>query len=820
MEVRLMRSALVASLLLLVVLGGCTSREAKIASERKEATEYFDKKEWNEAKIAYKNLLKLAPNDAEAHYQMGETLWNLQEYGDALWQYREASRLAPKNAEWKLKLAQVLFVAREYDGVLEQVTSLLEDDPKNIDALLLRGALKSVKGDVDGLLVDVDAALAINPQHEGALQLKAQALGRKGDVAGAEDALRKLVEAKGSAANHTSLARFLAITGKNDEALKELETAISVADTVPDRTAVRLFLTNFYINQGQNDKAEQVLLQARDDAPTDGNVLLTLARFYYATGKADKAEAMLEEGVKAKPDSVDPLLVLSDYHRRIGQMDKALADVDRAIALDAKSESARLRRAELMVDQKGENATPTPESWQIVRDVLKDNPKSVLGLFTEGKFYLLDKKYGEAATSLRRVIDEQPNASAHVLLGTAYLAQQQRELARSEFQQALQLDAQNLPARSQLAALYLDANENENAAREAKAALDQNPSDLRVNLIYVEALVRLKRIHDAREALHAVQIADSAPPDIQLKVAQLYRRTREPKLAEPILAKLHEKNPTDAAVMAEIAQADLDERQPEEALKKVDGWIGEQPNNAALYEMRAKIRLGSPDQHADAAEKAEADLKTAIEKDPKRVESYITLGKLYREMWRKNNNEKTLEDSISTYQKALQLQPSEPSIALELAQLCERSGKTQQAKEYYETVLRLDQEQPAAKNNLAWLLANSDNPTAAELDRALQLAQDAKNAMPTDPSVADTLGWIMYKKGIPAAAIGLFKEAIEGYPEGHPLRGTVRYHLAKAYDRNGERDRAVSELKRALDEVAQFAERSDAEKFLKELQTG
>ena len=47
--------------------------------------------------------------------------------------------------------------------------------------------------------------------------------------------------------------------------------------------------------------------------------------------------------------------------------DKALADVDRALAVDPKSEAARLRRAELMVDQKGENATPTAESWAIVR---------------------------------------------------------------------------------------------------------------------------------------------------------------------------------------------------------------------------------------------------------------------------------------------------------------------------------------------------------------------------------------------------------------------------------------------------------------------
>ena len=263
-----MRAALLVAVLLLAATSGCTSREARIAEQRKTATEYFDKKEWSEAKIALLNLLKLDPNDAAAHYQMAETLWALQEYGEALWQYKEASRLAPENAEWKLKLAQVLFVARDYDGALEQVTVLLEKDPKNVEALLLRGGLKSVKGDVDGLLEDVDAALEVNPQHEASLALKAQALGRKGDVAGAEEALRKLVEAKGSAANHTSLARFLAITGKNDEALKELDTAISVAETPADRTAVRLFLTNFYMNQGQNDKAEQVLLQAKDDAPT------------------------------------------------------------------------------------------------------------------------------------------------------------------------------------------------------------------------------------------------------------------------------------------------------------------------------------------------------------------------------------------------------------------------------------------------------------------------------------------------------------------------------------------------------------------------
>ena len=78
-----MRVAAIVSCLLLCFALGCTSKEARIAEQRETANAFFDKKEWSEAKIAYLNLLQLAPNDAEAHYKMGETLWALQEFGEA-----------------------------------------------------------------------------------------------------------------------------------------------------------------------------------------------------------------------------------------------------------------------------------------------------------------------------------------------------------------------------------------------------------------------------------------------------------------------------------------------------------------------------------------------------------------------------------------------------------------------------------------------------------------------------------------------------------------------------------------------------------------
>src|SRR3989304_8319275 len=99
-------------------------------------------------------------------------------------------------------------------------------------------------------------------------------------------------------------------------------------------------------------------------------------------------------------------------------------------------------------------------------------------MFTQAKFLLLEGKPEDAAAKLRRVIDEEPNANAYVLLGTAYVAMKEPALARSEFPRATQLDPSNIAARTQLAALYAQKGEKDLAVQEARAALARKPDDL------------------------------------------------------------------------------------------------------------------------------------------------------------------------------------------------------------------------------------------------------------------------------------------------------------------------------------------------------
>jgi tetratricopeptide (TPR) repeat protein len=641
--------------------------------------------------------------------------------------------------------------------------------------------------------------------------LQAQALAEEGDVEGAEASLKKLVEYEPAVSSHLLYGIFLSSQGREEHALLEYQAAVRAARGVEERTQARLILSNFYLNRRDYEAAEKELLEAREEVPEDASLLLTLAQFYALRGEEARAEEMLEDRVAQLPDDPIPLLVLADFHRRLGKPEQALKTVDRALALDPKSELARLRKAEYLLGVMGGDPSPAQKATakRLVEEVLAENPNSLRGLFTEGKFLLVEGRNEEAATRLRRVIEEQPDSNAHVLLGTAYVRMGQRELARGEFLQALQLDAGNQLARTQLAALYLQSGELALADQQAQAALERQPGNVSLLLIRVRALTGLQRKQEALKVLQAIPLNESSMLPLRLAVAGLFRLNGEFDSARAILEAVpgYEENP---AVIAELTHIEEEGGNLQQAIALLNRAIEHNPDEPQLYELRgrvyAKMRADGSLTHAKEAER---DLRTSLEKDPKRVEPYKLLSSLYQLTNRP-------EEAVASYQRALEVNPT-AEVYLRLGAQYEAMGRLKLARENYEAALRLDQEQPLAQNNLAWLLADAENPSAEQLDRALELAQDAKEKLPRNPNVADTLGWVMFKKNLPAAAVSLFQEAIRGYSDNAELRSLARYHLAQTYERTGERELAIGELELALEEAPSFPERGGAEALLKRL---
>ena len=795
------------------LLVACQSAEERLAQHRERAAAYLEAEQLGEAKIELLNVLQLDPDDADAHYDLAETLWKLGDYPEARWQFREAVRLDPNNVERRVRAAQVETVFGRTEDALEQVETAIELDPNNVEARLIHGTLQFTKGDPEALLEDIEKVLELDPENVSAYRLKGRAheVMQQPDLA--EASYRRLVEVDQSTLSYHLFAVFLGTQNRSEEAGENYRLAVEAATEDDERTQARLALANFHLNMKDPDAAETELIAARDENPKNAKLLLQIARFYAAQGEAEKAEGMLEMRAQQHPDSPEPLLVLADFRTQQGDEKGALEAVERALEVDPSYELARLRKAEYLMDRARSDPSLATEARQILNEVLEENPNSVRGLFTQAKFLLLDGRAQDAIPKLRRVVEEQPGTNAFLLLGQAYLSLGQYELARSELLRAVQLDANNVPARARLAALYLEMGEAELAEQEAREALRRRPDDVRLRIVLAESLAGLGRRDEAIRILDNLDFGGlDLPVEVKLQAARLLRQIAAYDRAHRLLAEIAEERPGDPAIVVEQALIDLFAQDLGAALKRLDEAIEINPGEARLYEMRGRVRMGvTKGSELVFAEEAEADFKKSIELDPDHVDAFIQLAQLYQMT-------DQVEAAIETYEKAAESETGNAGLYVVLGALYERSGRIEDAMRAYEMATRIDPNQVIAKNNLAWLLAEHGGGDEATLDRALALASDAKERLPANPFVADTLGWVLLKKNVPNAAISLFREAIEGYRPGDPNRSVVRYHLATAYELNGEPDRAIEELEKALAESDSFPDRAKAEALLDELQ--
>ncbi len=106
------------------------ARISKFAEEAKRGSDAFRRADFDQALVAFDELIRLDPNHSEAHRWRGDALLNKHEFDKALSEYDEAIRLDPKNG-------------MAYSG---------------------RGAASTEKGEFDKAIASFDEAVRLNPQ--------------------------------------------------------------------------------------------------------------------------------------------------------------------------------------------------------------------------------------------------------------------------------------------------------------------------------------------------------------------------------------------------------------------------------------------------------------------------------------------------------------------------------------------------------------------------------------------------------------------------------------------------------------------------------
>src|SRR5437764_14054742 len=115
----------------------------------------------------------------------------------------------------------------------------------------------------------------------------------------------------------------------------------------------------------------------------------------------------------------------------------------------------------------------------------------------------------------------------------------------------------------------------------------------------------------------------------------------------------------------------------------------------------------------------------------------------------------------------------------------------------YEKVLALSPNFVPALNNLAYIYSEKLN----NLNRAGELARKAHELAPAEPSVQDTLGWVLYRQGKSQEAAQL----LEHSASKSPGTGEIQFHLAMANYLMGRLDEARAAVEKAAAASGAFA---------------
>jgi uncharacterized protein (TIGR03790 family) len=151
--------------------------------------------------------------------------------------------------------------------------------------------------------------------------------------------------------------------------------------------------------------------------------------------------------------------------------------------------------------------------------------------------------------------------------------------------------------------------------------------------------------------------------------------------------------------------------------------------------------------------------------------------------------------------QAIAADPRLVGARLALASLHEVERDYRAAIDQYRAIVDLDGNNVVALNNLAYALA-------ARVDRAadaVPFGQRAYTLARGNPTIADTLGWVLFLNGDKAQAAKYLAEAVRG----EPTNPEIRYHAAALADAAGDLESARRELTKALELDASLAQRDE-----------
>ncbi len=658
-------------------------------------------------------------------------------YENAEINYTKALRIPPVNPEAVAQLGIIYFQSGRLPQANAYLTEAVKLDPDNLDARVNLGLLNLTVRNLGPALEQANYVLSKQPTNQEAVLLLAECATNAASAKAIASQINSLAQVSGDAASfRLGLATLALRAGDIPQAKQHIAKALQLDPKYAPAQSARAIIL---LQEHQTKEAGEALKTAADLSPPRSPRRIQYAMFKLQSGETDAARTVLKEIIDQAPDYIPAYTALAQLELGAKRPEEAGKLIDTALLKDNGNYDALLLNGSIKL-VKGDTKAAV-EAFTRASAVYARSPQVAFQL---ARAHLLNGETAKAITFLNQALQLQPGNPEAVLLLAELNLQKGDTLPVIASITALLKKQPNIPqAYLMLAAAHAARNDAASALEVYSLMRKAFPKSPEVPYLAAGLLARQGRFDEARRQCdNALQISTNYLPAVEL-----------------------------------LVDLDLSQRHYADAMARANRLQAALTNTAEPRLLAAKIYIAQ----TNYAQAEEALLKT-IEINPESTKAYLWLAQIQVE----SGHQKEALERLNT----LVARTNDISAYMQIGIIHETLKEYPAARDAYEKLLSFNPRFSPALNNLAYIYADKLNNPA----KALPLAELARELLPYNPSAADTLGWVLYRKGDYSRALGLLQDASTKLPD----EPEVQYHLGMAGYMVGDEDLARAAFTRAL----------------------
>ena len=779
------------------------------------------------ALTALQPLLAKSAGSPEARVVYAEALVQQDDLSGALQQLQTAARLDPKSPEPALLEARIdqwvgrfALAERTVAGALKRM-SPAEPVLHRVSGLITLTESRLALGEVAAAARSQARLAALEPNAPETLLLAARIeLARRDLDGGVNELERAVADAPNFVQARLLLGAAFLQRGDLEQAQQQLQDVVQRA---PDNLQARKLLAQVQMKLGEPQGALSVLTPALNASTLDPQLLSLYGAAAQRAGDSHALSEALMRIVRERPKDEAAKLNLAAVYMGSGQAAQALA------LLQQTGDTGNLRRDRMLIAAVGA-VHGVSAATREVEQLLGAQPRNPGVLNLAASYYAGQGQFAHARLLLRQALTIKPSDFGS-LIGLAKIEQAMGDpnAAVRRLRGALAAHPHALALRLALAAVLLD----ERQFAQARSVLEASGPHAGVAVPFALARVALAQ-GDIRAAEIALDRAVASQPDdaalsenaglillqanqYSAALARFAKATRlapdnaaywlnsaraqlalnQPLAARASLEKAERAQPHWLPAVSALALIDLQQGNGRAALARVNALLKQEPRNPGVLALKGaiEVRLGQADaavRDLSEAQRLRPSAFLAVQLYQAELAVHAAHPQRPLEQWlARAPNDWRVRTVLGDYD--LMVRKSLPAAVRE-----------------YQRAISAAPDDVAALNNLAWALGRLGKA------QAVMIAERAYKLAPKSPNVADTLGWILVRRGQSSEALHYLERATQLDPRDLDLQ----YHYAYALARVGQRGKARVILRKALTDSGAFSSRQAAEHLLASLKKG